>query len=57
MLQNRHLKKRPQWGGILFSLGLVLILGSTSWSKTGNVTKHIAIVYSSNTSGFTEPSG
>jgi len=56
-LANRHLKKRRRWGGILFSIGLVLILGSMGWSKTGDLTKQGVIVYTSNTSGFTESSG
>jgi len=52
-----HLKKRHKWGVFLFSLSLVLILGSARWGKTGNVKKQGVIVYSSNTSGFTEPTG
>jgi hypothetical protein len=48
-MQNRYL--------FIFSLGLVLILGSTTWGKTGNLTKQGVIIYSGNTSGFTDPSG
>ena len=50
-------KKRNKWGGFLFSLGLILFLGCAGLARTSNSNRQLAILYTSNTSGFTEPSG
>ena len=41
----------------LVSLILAFAVDATSWAKSDTSTNHVEIIYSSNTSGFTEPSG
>ena len=56
-MRDNDIKKLRLFFVFFLFLSMLLVAEDRSWGKTGDGTGQLIILYSSNTSGFTEPTG